>query len=100
MSREVLLNALVDAVNKSSHFSSIPLPAVLDNQLEELNEKFGYNKLDLKYIPTFDAPQEKKEEEEYPSIKPPTREELSKKLRDKMKNLNKRIEKMPKNPKK
>lgn len=100
MSREVLLNALVDAVNKSSHFSSIPLPAVLDNQLEELNEKFGYNKLDPKYVPSFDGPPEQKEDDEFGSIKPPTREELSKKLREKMKNLNKRIEKAPKDPKK
>jgi hypothetical protein len=100
MSREVVLNALIDAVNKSAHFSSIPLPAVLDNQLEELIDKFGYNKLDPKYHPSFDPLPEQKDENEYACIIPPTREELSKKLREKMKNLNKRIEKTPKNPKK
>jgi len=95
MSREAVLNALLDAVQRSPHFASIPLPAVLDNPLEELNEKFGYNKLDPKFIPSFDPPPE-----EYENIVPPTKEELSKKLREKMKNLNKRIEKTPKNNKK
>jgi hypothetical protein len=89
--RERLLNALLDAVQKSQHFSSIPLPASLDNCLEELNEKYGYNKIDKKFIPKFDD-EEVKEEPEFENIviTKPTREELSKKLRDKLKNLKKR----------
>ena len=52
--REKLLSALLDAVQRSQHFGSIPLPAVLENPLEELNEKYGYNKIDKKFIPKFD----------------------------------------------
>jgi len=98
--REKLLNALLDAVQKSKHFGCIPLPAVLDNPLDELNEKYGYNKVDKKYLPKFedeksDEKSEEKEEFENIVIKKPTREELSKKLREKLKNHKKRVDKIP-----
>ena len=90
--REKVLSALLDAVQKSQHFGSIPLPAVLDNPLEELNEKYGYNKIDKKFIPKFDNDEVLPEKEEFENIliTTPSREELSKKLREKMKNLKKR----------
>ena len=89
--REKLLTALLDAVQRSQHFGSIPLPAVLENPLEELNEKYGYNKIDKKFIPKFDDDNEpEKDEFENITIKKPTKEELSKKLREKLKNLKKR----------
>jgi len=94
--REKLLNALLDAVQKSKHFGSIPLPASLDNPLDELNEKYGYTKLDKKYLPKFDdqiIPEEK--EFENIVITKPTREELSKKLREKLKNYKKRTSNIP-----
>jgi hypothetical protein len=96
--REKLLNALLDAVQKSKHFGSIPLPAVLDNQLDELNEKYGYTKVDKKFLPKFENdPPEKEEKEEFENIviAKPTREELSKKLKDKLKNHNKRVANIP-----
>jgi len=89
--REKLLTALLDAVQRSQHFGSIPLPAVLENPLEELNEKYGYNKIDKKFIPKFDDDDvPEKDEFENITIKKPTKEELSKKLREKLKNLKKR----------
>lgn len=94
--REKLLNALLDAVQKSKHFGSIPLPAVLDNHLDELNEKYGYTKVDKKFLPKFeDEKVEEKEEFENIVITKPTREELSKKLRDKLKNHKKRMSNIP-----
>lgn len=94
--REKLLSALLDAVQKSRNFGSIPLPAVLDNPLDDLNEKYGYNKVDKKYLPKFeDDKVEEKEEFENIIIKKPTREELSKKLREKLKNHKKRVDKIP-----
>ena len=54
---------------------------VLENPLEELNEKYGYNKIDKKFIPKFDDDDEpEKDEFENITIKKPTKEELSKKL--------------------
>jgi replication-associated recombination protein RarA len=96
--REKLLSALLDAVQRSKHFGSIPLPVALDNPLDELNEKYGYNKVDKKYLPRFeDDPPQKEEKEEFENIviKKPTREELSKKLREKLKNHKKRVDKIP-----
>jgi hypothetical protein len=83
---EKALSALVDAVNRSQYFSNIPLPAVLDNHLERLNDKYGYNKQfpdesgNIKPIvnkPVF-------EDEEPLTI------DLNKKLKNKLKELNKR----------
>jgi hypothetical protein len=96
--RERLLNALLDAVQKSRNFDAIPLPAVLDNHLNDLNEKYGYTKVDKKYLPKFeDDPPEKEEKEEFENIviAKPTREELSKKLKDKLKNHKKRVANIP-----
>jgi uncharacterized protein YdhG (YjbR/CyaY superfamily) len=93
--REKLLNALLDAVQKSKHFSSIPLPAVLDNHLDELNEKYGYTKVDKKFLPKFEDEPPEKEEFENIVIAKPTREELSKKLREKLKNHKKRVANIP-----
>ena len=61
--REKLLTALLDAVQRSQHFGSIPLPAVLENPLEELNEKYGYNKIDKKFIPKFEDDDEPEKDE-------------------------------------
>lgn len=94
--REKILSALLDAVQKSRNFGSIPLPALLDNSLDDLNEKYGYTKVDKKYLPKFDDEKsEEKEEFENITIKKPTREELSKKLREKLKNHKKRVDKIP-----
>jgi len=83
-----LYNALIDAVNRSPHFSAIPLPAIIDNQLEELIQKFKYDQLPKEYLPAFDPPKED-EKEEYPSIL------IDPKIKNKMKNLKKRIDKAP-----
>lgn len=83
-----LYNALIDAVNRSPHFSSIPLPAIIDNQLEELIQKFKYDQLPKEYHPTFDTPKEG-EKDEFPSII------VDPKIKNKMKNLKKRIDKTP-----
>jgi hypothetical protein len=123
--REKLLSALLDAINKSKHFANIPLPAALDNHLEDLNERFGYNKLDKKYLPKFEGDKEEDDTSgsddslatnlsgmsDIPSVKgysedklpelesknqnKPTREELSKKIREKIKNYRKRVDKIP-----
>lgn len=84
-----LYNALIDAVNRSPHFSSIPLPAIIDNQLEELIQKFKYDQLPKQYHPSFDPPKEGEKEEEFPSIL------VDPKIKNKMKNLKKRIDKTP-----
>lgn len=84
-----LYNALIDAVNRSPHFSSIPLPAIIDNQLEELIQKFKYDQLPKEYHPTFDQPKEGEKVEEFPSIL------VDSKIKNKMKNLKKRIDKTP-----
>jgi hypothetical protein len=73
---------LIDCINQSKYYSQIPLPAILDNKLEELNEKYGYNKYDLKDRPNFEDEKEKIIKEE--------KLELSKKLKEKLKHLNKR----------
>lgn len=82
-----LYEALIDAIQKSPHFNNIPLPAVIDNELEKLNEKYGYNNPEIpeEAKPKFDDP-----------VKPPTKEELQKKLREKLKHLNKRRSKVEK----
>ena len=97
--REKLLSALLDAINKSKHFGNIPLPAALDNPLDELNKKYGYTKLEEKYIPKFE---EDKKIEDKPDLEQEpknenklSREELSKKLREKIKNYRKRVDKIP-----
>lgn len=81
--KEKLYQALLDAVNKSQYFGNIPLPAVLDNQLEALKEKYGYNNVPEEAKPKFEDEKEK----------PLTKAELSKKLRDKLKGLEKKREK-------
>ena len=86
-----LYSALIDAVNRSPHFSSIPLPAIIDNQLEELIQKFKYDQLPKEYHPTFDPPKEGEKVDEFPSIL------VDSKIKNKMKNLKKRIDKEPKN---
>ena len=88
-----LYNALIDAVNRSPYFSSIPLPAIIDNQLEELIQKFKYDQLPKEYHPTFEKPVEGEKVEEFPSIL------VDPKIKNKMKNLKKRIDKEPKNDK-
>jgi hypothetical protein len=89
--------ALVDAVNKSAFFNNIPLPAVLDNQLEELIVKYGYDKVPEDAKPKFDDDKkvDKVEVKEFPSIVP-TKEDLRKKLKEKLKGLQKRRDKCPK----
>ncbi len=93
--KERIYEKLVDAVSASPYFSQIPLPACLDNKLEELNKRYGYNEENVpkEARPSFDPPTA--DEDEVPSIKPPTREELSKKLREKMKHLEKRRQAVP-----
>jgi hypothetical protein len=88
-----LYNALIDAVNRSPHFSAIPLPAIIDNQLEELIQKFKYDQLPKEYHPTFDPPKEGDKKDEFPSIL------VDPKIKNKMKNLKKRIDKDPKSDK-
>lgn len=83
-----LYNALIDAVNRSPHFSSIPLPAIIDNQLEELIQKYKYDQLPKEYHPKFDKPKED-DKDDFPSIL------IDPKLKNKMKNLKKRIDKTP-----
>lgn len=85
--KQRLYEALIDAIQKSPHFNNIPLPAVIDNQVETLNEKYGYNKPEV--------PEEQKPKFNDPVI-PPTKEELQKKLREKLKHLNKRRGKVEK----
>jgi len=58
-----LYNALIDAVNRSPHFANIPLPAIIDNQLEELIQKFKYDQLPKEYHPSFDPPKEDEKDE-------------------------------------
>ena len=94
--KEKLYNTLLDAVQRSPFFDKIPLPAVLDNPLEELIQKYKYDTLDKKYHPTFDPkPSEEtnvnkeESEEEMPSIL------INKNIRNKVKQLKKRIEKKP-----
>ena len=85
--KEKLYEALLDAIQKSPHFANIPLPAVLDNQLEALNQKFGYTELPPEVQPKFEE-REKTDEEK--------RIENRKKLQEKLKHLNKRRGKVPK----
>jgi len=96
MSQEVdkqkLYEALIDAVQRSKNFASIPLPAILDNQLEQLNEKFGYNKDDIPKDAKPAFPDEKEPIKE-------TKEEIKKKLKNKLKNLQKRRNKEQKKDK-
>jgi hypothetical protein len=94
--KEKVYNALLDAIQRSPFFDKIPLPAVLDNPLEELIHKYKYDTLDKKYHPTFDPkPSEEtnvnkeESEEEMPSIL------INKNIRNKVKQLKKRIEKKP-----
>lgn len=82
-----LYNALIDAVNRSPHFSAIPLPAIIDNQLEELIQKFKYDQLPKEYHPTFEKKEDEKDD--FPSIL------IDPKIKNKMKNLKKRIDKTP-----
>jgi len=95
-SKTKLYEALVDAVNKSPHFNNIPLPAILDNQLEELIVKYGYDKVPEDAKPKFDNnKKEEKEESEYPSILT-IKQDLQKKLKDKLKGLQKKRDRHPK----
>lgn len=94
--KEKLYNTLLDAVQRSPYFDKIPLPAALDNPLEDLIQKYKYDTLDKKYHPTFDPkPSEEtnankeESEEEMPSIL------INKNLKNKVKQLKKRIEKNP-----
>lgn len=82
-----LYNALIDAVNRSPHFSAIPLPAIIDNQLEELIQKFKYDQLPKEYHPAFEKKEDEKDD--FPSIL------IDPKIKNKMKNLKKRIDKTP-----
>lgn len=91
--KEKIYSALLDAVQRSPHFANIPLPAAIDNPLDELIQKYKYDTLDKKYHPTFDPKpsEETKEEpeEEMPSIL------INKNIKNKVKQLKKRIEKIP-----
>lgn len=91
--KQKLYEALVDAVQRSKNFSAIPLPAILDNQLEQLNEKFGYNKDN---IPEDARP--KFDDEKVQEVKE-TKEQIKKKLKNKLKNLQKRRNKEQKSNK-
>jgi len=100
-SKAKLYEALVDAVNKSPFFNNIPLPAILDNQLEELIHKYGYDKLPEEAKPRFDddivpKKEELEDDKEFPSIIS-TKDQLRKKLKDKLKGLQKKRDKCPKN---
>ncbi len=85
--KEKLYEALLDAIQKSPNFANIPLPAILDNQLETLNQKFGYKDLPVEVQPKFDEKEQTEDEKKV---------ELRKKLQDKIKHLNKRKQKVNK----
>jgi hypothetical protein len=81
--QEKIFSALLDAVNRSPYCQNIPLPTILDDNLEALIKKYKYDQLENKdLIPKFKEPE-----------KIITKEDLSKKLREKIKNLNKRRQK-------
>jgi hypothetical protein len=93
VSKVRLYENLIDAIQRSQYSNAIPLPAILDNQLEKLNEKYGYNKKfedddgNLKQIenkPKFD-------DEDYEACKKNLDSEDNKgKLKNKLKELQKR----------
>ena len=74
------LEALVDAVHASAAFDKIPLPAILDNVVEQLNKKYHYS----------DLPQDKQPQFTDASAAPVP---AGKKLRNKLKTLQKRRQK-------
>ena len=88
-----LYEGLIDAIQRSQYSNSIPLPAILDNQLEKLNEKYGYNKkfeddkgnlTEIENKPKFD-------DEDYEACKKQLEQEDCKgKLKNKLKELQKR----------
>ena len=85
--KEKLYEALLDAIQKSPHFANIPLPAILDNQLETLKQKYGYNDLPEDVQPKFEEKEQTEDEK---------KTELKKKLKEKLKHLNKRRSKVEK----
>jgi hypothetical protein len=92
--KQKIYEALVDAVNKSPFYNNIPLPAILDNQLEELMHKYGYDKVPEEAKPRFegDIVPKKEDDKEFPSVIP-TKDDLRKKLKDKLKGLQKKRDK-------
>jgi hypothetical protein len=71
-------------VNKSNYYNLIPLPAVLDNRLEELIHKHRYRENDIpeSALPSFDPPNELVAELDKLTI--------TKKIEKKLKNLKRR----------
>jgi len=84
-----LYNALVDAINRSPVFDKIPLPAIIDNQLEELIQKYKYDQLPAEYKPKFEEDKKEDGKPEFESIL------IDKKINNKVKQLKKRIDKIP-----
>lgn len=82
-----LYNALIDAINKSPVFDKIPLPAIIDNQLEELIQKYKYDQLPEEYKPKFTDDKKEDQKPEFESIL------IDKKIKNKVKELKKRIDK-------
>jgi hypothetical protein len=84
-----LYNALIDAINRSSAFDKIPLPAIIDNQLEELIKKYKYDQLPEEQKPKFEDDKKEDDKPEFESIL------VDKKINNKVKQLKKRIDKIP-----
>ena len=63
-----LYNALIDAINRSPVFDKIPLPAIIDNQLEELIQKYKYDQLPTEYKPKFEEDKKEDDKPEFESI--------------------------------
>ena len=84
-----LYNALIDAINRSPVFDKIPLPAIIDNQLEELIQKYKYDQLPAEYKPKFEEDKKEDDKPEFESIL------IDKKINNKVKQLKKRADKIP-----